>query len=96
MAALEESVWGDHLPDRKPHGRSEWRNANYALHAAGCLAAGVWLDVGSQESFWRLPLWPYALDVVELLTEVALAPPLSLALDEVHARLLVKLAGSSD
>jgi hypothetical protein len=67
---FDERLWEELLPDSRPRGKSEWRNANYAVHAAGCLAAGMWLDVGRHESFWRLPLWPFALDVVELLVEV--------------------------
>jgi hypothetical protein len=35
---LDEALWGQILPERLPTGRSEWRNANYALQAAGCLA----------------------------------------------------------
>ena len=88
---LEESMWDEYLPDRLPAGRSEWRNANYAMHAAGCLAAGIWLDVGRQESFWHLPLWPFALDLVELLTNVALAPPTSLTRHEVYVELVERL-----
>ena len=68
---LDERVWDTFLAESRPQGRSEWRNANYALQAAGCLAGGLWLDVARQESFWRLPLWPFALDVVELLTKIA-------------------------
>lgn len=68
---LDEGVWDAFLPGCRPQGRSEWRNANYALQAAGCLAGGVWLDVARQESFWQLPLWPFAVDVVELLTKIA-------------------------
>lgn len=68
---LDEGVWDAFLSECRPQGRSEWRNANYALHAAGCLAGGVWLDVARQESFWQLPLWPFAVDVVELLTKIA-------------------------
>jgi len=88
---LEESFWEEYLPDRMPTGRSEWRNANYAVHAAGCLAAGIWLDVGRQESFWHLPLWPFALDLVELLTNVAAAPPTRLTADQLHERLQAHL-----
>ena len=88
---LDEALWDEYLPDRRPAGRSEWRNANFAVHAAGCLAAGVWLDVGRQESFWHLPLWPFALDVIELLTNVALAPPTRLTLPQVHGQLLQRL-----
>ena len=68
---LDEAVWDTFLPECRPQGRSEWRNANYALQAAGCLAGGVWLDVARQESFWQLPLWPFAVDVLELLTKIA-------------------------
>lgn len=88
---VEESVWDDYLPERRPRGRSEWRNANYALHAAGCLAAGVWLDVGRQESFWNLPLWPFALDVVELLTNLVLAPPAHHTRQQIQDQLLERL-----
>jgi hypothetical protein len=70
-----EDVWDKYLPVARPSGRSEWRNANYALHAGACLAGGVWLDVARQEAFWHLPLWPFALDVVELLTVIASAEP---------------------
>jgi hypothetical protein len=89
---VEESIWEQHVPARMPAGRSEWRNAHYALHAAGCLAAGVWLDVARQESFWHLPLWPYALDVLELLTRVALDPPMPLTLDQLKGQLQAQLA----
>jgi hypothetical protein len=68
---LGEDVWDKHLPDSRPHGRSQWRNATYALQAGASLAGGVWLDVGLQESYWRIPLWPFALDAVELLTVIA-------------------------
>ena len=37
---LQESLWEQYLPERKPAGRSQWRNANYAPQAAGCLAGG--------------------------------------------------------
>ena len=70
---LDEGVWDTFLPEHRPQGRSEWRNANYALQAARCLAGGVWLDVGRQESFWQLPLWPFAIDVVELFTKITQA-----------------------
>jgi hypothetical protein len=92
---LEESVWEEFLPDRQPVGRSEWRNANYALHAAGCLAAGVWLDVGRQESFWRLPLWPFALDLIELLVQIAAVPPVNLRPDQLQAQLLARLTAET-
>jgi hypothetical protein len=68
---IGDDLWERLGPDRMPSGRSQWRNASYAVHAAGCLAGGVWLDVGRQESFWRLPLWPFAFDLVELLSDVA-------------------------
>jgi hypothetical protein len=42
-----------------------------ASPAAGCLAAGIWLDVAGQESYWRMPLWPFALNLIELLAVVA-------------------------
>jgi hypothetical protein len=50
----------EHQPNPVPVGRSEWRNANYALHAACWLAAWGGLDVGRQESFWHLPLGRFA------------------------------------
>ncbi len=53
-------------------GRSEWRRASFAVHAAGCLAAGVWLDVGATESFWHSPFCTDILQVVDLLRRVAL------------------------
>lgn len=68
---VDEDLWGRYLPDRRPSGKFQWRHANYALHAAGCLAGGLWLDVAGKESYWRMPLWPFALDVIELLAVVA-------------------------
>jgi hypothetical protein len=56
----------------RSRGAAEVR-ARDALHAGGCLAAGVCLDVGRQDSVRHLPLWPYALHVVQLLTPAALA-----------------------
>lgn len=29
------------------------------------------MDVAGQESYWRLPLWPFVLDLIELLAVVA-------------------------
>jgi hypothetical protein len=90
--AWAEPLWEQHLPERRPSGRAEWRNANYALYAAGCLAAGVWLDVGRQESFWNLQLWPFALDLIELLTAVAVGS-LNLSPEQLAAQLQAQLAG---
>lgn len=66
-----DDLWDEHLPDRKPHGRTQWRKASFAVHAAGCLAAGVWLDVGLTESYWQAPFWPDLLDVIDLLRRIA-------------------------
>jgi hypothetical protein len=68
---VSDGLWEDHLPELRPSGASEWRRATLALHAAASLAGGVWLDVGRTESFYRAPLWPVALDVVQLLAHVA-------------------------
>jgi len=68
---VEGDLWERYLPDQRPSGKYQWRHANYALHAAGCLAGGLWLDVAGQESYWRMPLWPFALDLIELLAVVA-------------------------
>ena len=43
---FNDTLWDEHLPEQKPATATEWRRANFALHAAGCLAAGIWLDVG--------------------------------------------------
>ena len=56
--AYDNRALQEHLPDRRPHGQSEWNRFNYALHAAGCLAGGVQLDWELQASFWQQPLWP--------------------------------------
>ena len=66
-----DDLWDRYLPECKPAGRADWRKASFAVQAAGCLAAGVWLDVGVTESFWHAPFWPDVLHVVDLLRRVA-------------------------
>ena len=66
-------LWNDHLPDLRPAGRSEWRRATLTLHAAAGLSGGVWLDVEETESYYQAPLWPTALNVVQLLANTAMA-----------------------
>ena len=61
----------EHLPGRRPSGRSEWSRFNYALHAAGCLAGGLQLDWDHQASFWQASLWPAQLDLLALLEDAA-------------------------
>ncbi|MFN2538397.1 MAG: hypothetical protein ABR549_09625, partial [Mycobacteriales bacterium] len=70
--SFTDDLWDRYLPEEKPQGRSEWRKASFAVQAAGCLAAGIWLDVGVTESFWRAPFWPDILLVVDLLRRLAL------------------------
>ena len=69
--AFTDDLWDRYFPDCKPVGRTDWRKASFAVQAAGCLAGGVWLDVGVTESFWHSPLWPDVLLVVDLLRRVA-------------------------
>jgi hypothetical protein len=71
--AFTDALWDEHLPDQKPGTEAEWRRASYAVQAAGRLAGGVWLDVGTTESYWRGPFWPDVLPVIELLANVTLA-----------------------
>ena len=69
--AYDDRALQQHLPDRRPHGKSEWSRFNYALHAAGCLAGGVQLDWELQVSFWQQPLWPAQLTLLALLQDAA-------------------------
>jgi len=69
--AYDDRAMQEHLPDRRPHGKSEWGRFNYALHAAGCLAGGVQLDWELQASFWQQPLWPSQLTLLALLQDAA-------------------------
>ena len=69
--AYDDRALQQHLPDRRPHGKSEWGRFNYALHAAGCLAGGVQLDWELQVSFWQQPLWPAQLTLLALLQDAA-------------------------
>jgi hypothetical protein len=85
-----DALWEQYLPDQRPSGRSGWSRSNLALHAAASLAGGVWLDVAATESYWRTPMWPAALDVVELLTCVAI-DRCSLTADVLAARLTALL-----
>jgi hypothetical protein len=66
-----DDLWDRYLPDAKPVGASQWRKASLATQAAGCLAGGVWLDVGASESYWRQPFWLDVIDVIDLLRRVA-------------------------
>lgn len=68
---VSDDLWEEHLPELRPSGRSEWRRAILTLNAAAALAGGVWLDVAAAESYSRSPLWPVALDVVQLLARIA-------------------------
>lgn len=68
---VSDDLWAEYLPVARPSGSSTWRKTSYALQATGCLAGGLWLDVGTVESFWSAPLWPRALAVVELLAVIA-------------------------
>ena len=86
-----DELWDEHLPDQKPRTAAEWRHANFAIHAAGCLAGGIWLDVGRTESFWRGPFWVDVLPVIELLSAVARAQ-LSLSSEQLAERLRALLS----
>lgn len=66
-----DDLWDRYLPDSKPVGASQWRKASLATQAAGCLAGGVWVDVGASESYWRSPFWLDVIDVIDLLRRVA-------------------------
>lgn len=87
---LPDDPWSDYLPDARPTSRSGWRKTSYALQAAGCLAGGVWLDVGATESFWTASMWPEALDVLELLIIIARAR-LDLGADALTDQLAITL-----
>lgn len=88
-----DELWDEHLPDQKPGTAAEWRHTNFALHAAGCLAGGIWLDVGRTESFWRGPFWVDVLPVIELLSAAARAQ-LSLSSEQLAERLRALLSQS--
>lgn len=86
-----DELWDEHLPDQKPRTAAEWRHANFAIHAAGCLAGGIWLDVGRTEFFWRGPFWVDVLPVIELFSAVARAQ-LSLSSEQLAERLRALLS----
>ncbi|MDX6219770.1 MAG: hypothetical protein QOJ48_1451 [Frankiales bacterium] len=69
--SFTNDLWDQYLPDAKPFGGTQWRKASFATQAAGCLAGGVWLDVGATESYWQSPFWLDIIDVVDLLRRVA-------------------------
>jgi hypothetical protein len=86
-------LWDRYLPDAKPVGASQWRRASFATQAAGCLAGGVWLDVGASEAHWRNPFWLDVIDLIDLLRHVAESSGPQLAEQALQALGLTRPAG---